>query len=130
MKLIIAGSRDVGDYSLIDKAMAMHGIKLEDITEIVSGCAKGVDSLAIKWAENNDIPVTKMPADWKNTKVPNAIIRENQYGKYNAVAGLQRNEAMGDYADALLAITNGSRGTDHMIKYMAELGKTFWVYEV
>lgn len=128
--LCIAGSRDIYDYSLIDKAMAMFNIQLEDIKEIISGGAKGVDTDAQKFAEFHKIKFKEYPADWKNIKVKGAIIRQNSYGSYNARAGLDRNEKMAEKADKLLAITNGSNGTDHMIECMKKLGKEYFVYEV
>ncbi len=45
MKVIIAGSRSINDYRLVERAVADSGF---DVTEIVSGCSKGVDTLAIK----------------------------------------------------------------------------------
>jgi len=131
MKLIIAGSRSINDYDLIDKAISFHHINVGDITEVISGCAKGIDSLAIKWAENHKIKVKQFPADWKNIKAKGAVVKENQYGKYNVLAGLTRNKQMGDYATHLLAIWDGeSRGVKNMIEYMEELNKEFWVYEL
>jgi hypothetical protein len=44
------------------------------------------------------------------------VVKENKFGKYNAMAGFQRNEEMALYADALIAITNGSPGTANMIE--------------
>ena len=65
----------------------------------------------------------QFPADWNNITVPGAVIKYNSYGKYNALAGHQRNAKMGDYADALIAVWNGkSTGTRNMIKYMKSLG--------
>jgi hypothetical protein len=128
--LCIAGSRDIYDYSLIEKAMKMHGIQLEDIKEIISGGAKGVDSNAKKFAEFNKIKFKEYPADWNNIKAKDALIRQGKFGAYNAKAGFDRNKTMAEKADKLLAITNGSNGTDHMIKSMKELGKEVFVYEL
>lgn len=128
--LCIAGSRDLYDYSLIEKAMQMYNIQLDDIKEIISGGAKGVDSNAEKFAEFHKIKFKEYLADWKNIKVKDALVRQNQFGKYNAKAGLNRNFLMAEKADKLLAITNGSSGTDHMIECMKKLNKEVFVYEV
>ena len=131
MKLIIAGSRSINNYDLIDKAIKFCGIDIDKIEEIISGCAKGIDSLAIKWAENHNIPIKEFPADWSNITAEGAVVKENKYGKYNVLAGLTRNKDMGDYADTLLAIWDGkSKGTENMIDYMGEQEKKFWVYEL
>lgn len=128
MKVIIAGSRGINDIGYIAEAVQASGF---DITEVVSGTAAGVDKLGEQYAANESIPVKEFPADWKNIAVPGAVVKSNQYGKYNAVAGHQRNTKMGDYADALIAVWDGkSRGTLSMIKYMRSLGKQVFVYNL
>ena len=113
MKVIVAGSRSVTDYALVIDAVISSGF---EVTEIVSGCAKGVDAIGEKIAEINGIPVKRFPADW------------NKYGKR---AGPLRNMEMGDYADALVAVReNNSKGTTHMITYMQSLGKPVHIVDV
>ena len=131
MKLLISGSRSLKGVDLISKAIKEAGIHISDITEVIHGGAFGIDKAAGWWAENNNIPVKVFKADWKNISIDNAIVRENDYGKYNARAGIDRNEEMGQYADFLLAIWDGkSKGTLHMIEYMKGLDKEFFVYEI
>lgn len=128
--LCISGSRDLDDYSLITKAISMHNLKLEDIKLIISGGAKGIDTKAKDFAEYNKIKFKEYPADWKNLKEKDAIIVNGPYGAYDKMAGFRRNKIMAEKADKLLAITNGSKGTEGMIKIMKELGKEVFVYEV
>lgn len=105
MKVIIAGSRSINDYTLVEKAVEQSGFP---ITEVVSGCAKGVDTLAIRFAEFNELPVKRFHADWD---------------KYKKAAGYRRNGEMATYADALIAIWDGhSPGTVHMINIAKERG--------
>lgn len=108
MRTIIAGSRTITSRDVIQRAVETSGI---EITEIVSGKARGVDALGEDWARMNNIPVTGFPvtpADWK------------RYGKR---AGYLRNRKMGEYAEALIAVWDGkSRGTKHMIDIADELG--------
>lgn len=100
MKVIIAGSRDIIDYAIHYVIKAIEQSKF-DITEVVSGGARGIDWCGEKWAEANDVPIKRFPAQW------------NVYGKR---AGFIRNVEMAEYADALIAIWDGeSRGTRHMI---------------
>jgi len=100
MRTIIAGSRNITDYKFLCKIMEEINI---GITVIISGGAKGVDSLAIKYAKDNKIPVEIFKPDWD---------------KFGTKAGIIRNCEMGSVADALIAIWNGSsRGTKHMIDY-------------
>lgn len=97
MKVIIAGSRSITSYEAVRKAIAASSF---EITEVVSGGARGVDRLGERWADENDIPITQFIPDWN-------------IGKQ---AGYLRNIEMADYADALIAVYDGaSKGTQHMI---------------
>lgn len=98
MKTVIAGSRSITDRKIVDEAIQASGFT---ITEVVSGGARGVDSLGECWASDNNIPVTRFPARW------------NLHGRS---AGPIRNHQMADYADALIAVWDGeSKGTLDMI---------------
>jgi hypothetical protein len=111
MKLIIAGSRDFEDYPLLCATMDKLTEFYDLVDEVVCGGAKGADSLGKRWAEENSIPVKFMLADWTT------------HGK---AAGPIRNEAMSEYADALLAFWDGiSPGTKNMIKCMKLEGKPY-----
>lgn len=110
MKTIIAGSRGIDSYYVVDFAIHDSGF---NITEIVSGCARGVDQTAEKWAWYNDIPVKKFPADWD---------------KHGKAAGPMRNREMAAYADALVAIWDGeSRGTKNMIHEARKAGLDVYI---
>lgn len=105
MKTIIAGSRDIIDYGLVTEAMNRIDW---DVTEIVSGGARGIDTLGERWASDNNVSLKIFPADW------------DTYGK---AAGPIRNAQMAKYADALVAIWDGkSRGTSNMIGEAKDLG--------
>lgn len=106
MKLIIAGSRDFNDYFLMCKSIASLGLKID---EVISGGARGADSLGEKWALEHLVPVKYFPANWDGE---------------GAAAGIKRNHRMGDYADYLIAFWDSkSPGTLDMITYMQQLGK-------
>jgi hypothetical protein len=111
MKVIIAGSRSLIKISTISEAIEKCGF---DITEIVSGCAVGADSLGEYYALQNNIPVKKFPAPW------------DQYGK---AAGAIRNHKMAEYADAAVIIWDGvSKGSKHMINQMSLFRKPYYVH--
>lgn len=61
MKVIIAGSRDIVSYPIVTSAVHQSGF---EITEVVSGGARGADRLGEAYAKNNDIALKVMPADW------------------------------------------------------------------
>lgn len=129
--LCISGSRTLIDYSLIDKALIFAKLDINTIKQIISGGAKGVDTNAKKFAAYHKIKFKEYLPDWKNIKIKDAIIRQNQFGKYNAKAGLNRNSLMAKDADILLSIWDGqSKGTEHMINCMKELNKPYHVYQI
>ena len=110
MKVIIAGGRDITDYSLVLSALAESGFIP---TEIVSGMAPGVDTLAVQYAQENNLPLQQFWAEW------------NFYGKS---AGPIRNRKMAEYGDALIAIWDGeSRGTKNMIEEATKRGLKVYV---
>lgn len=98
MKAIVAGSRNVTSYDLVCRAIVESEF---EITEIVSGGARGVDALGEKYAIEHGINCRVFKAQW------------DTYGKR---AGPMRNYEMAKYADALIAVWDGlSRGTSNMI---------------
>lgn len=105
MRTIIAGCRDFTSQEfikIIDDAVKESKFH---INEVLSGCATGIDTLAIQWARMNGIPINKFPALWKAD------------GRYDPYAGHKRNEEMAKNADALIAVWDGvSRGTKDMIR--------------
>ena len=112
MKVIIAGSRTITKRHIVEDAF-FEWFGRQDVSEIVSGCAQGVDTLAIEFAEANGYDVVKFPANWYDSN-----------GKFDRSGGFKRNMQMAEYADALLAIWDGkSKGTKHMIDSMFLLGK-------
>lgn len=134
MKVIIAGDRTCIDYSLLEKAVQKSNF---DITEVVSGGARGVDSLGESFAKVKQLPCKIFKADWKNIKQPGAVVKSRQnpwnkkQEKYNANAGFFRNEEMAQYADALIALQpNGpSNGTQNMIKLAKKYNLEIYIYE-
>lgn len=116
MIVAIVGDREVTDYTIIDKAVKQSGF---EVTEVVSGGAKGVDSLAVRWAEDHGLPWKEFKADWNDITVKGAVVKVNKWGrKYNAQAGFQRNSQIVDYSEAVIAIQpNGpTSGTQDTVK--------------
>jgi YspA, cpYpsA-related SLOG family len=124
IKLIVAGSRHVTDYNLVKEAIeqGLEQLKIEKVSEIVSGHAKGVDQLGEDWGRSNGINVVTFPAKWDDLKAEGAIVKERvnpwtkKKEKYNANAGFARNKEMAEYADALIAVDLDTNGTNDMIK--------------
>jgi len=115
MKLIIAGGRDFDCFDTVETEVSIL-YPLDDTgwIEIVSGAAKGADTLGLKLAEMYGMPTKQFPADW------------DSYGK---AAGPLRNREMAGYADALVAFWDGkSRGTKNMITEALNHGLEVHVY--
>ncbi len=117
-KLIVAGARTVNEYSGVTSAVdvVVSQLVAEGYeVEIVSGHALGVDQYGEKYAQDNDLDLVIMPANWK------------RYGKS---AGYKRNKKMAEYADGLVAIKhNNSKGTQHMIDLATGVNLKVWVFE-
>lgn len=115
MKTIIAGSRNHVTYDEVLQAMIECPWTFE-ITEVVSGKARGVDTMGEQWAKENNIPIKEFPADWK---------------KFGKKAGYIRNIEMADYSDALICVWDGvSKGSFHMINIAKEKGLRVFVHNI
>jgi hypothetical protein len=58
MKVIVAGSRSIEDPDLIEYAIGESGFH---VSELVSGCALGVDRLGVEWALEAGVPIKAFP---------------------------------------------------------------------
>lgn len=131
IKLCISGSRAIRDYPILLKAIEYAKIIPEDIDEIVEGGAQGVDKLAQRYAKENNLKLVTMNAEWSNLDAKPCVVGENLYGKYNKLAGHNRNRKMIEYADMVLAIWDGvSHGTLNAIETAKEIGKEIIIYEI
>lgn len=100
MRVIIAGGRYFDNYELLSTKCDKILQNQDDVT-IISGGAKGADSLGEKYAKERGYTIEIFPAKW------------NEYGKK---AGMIRNVEMADSSDSLIAFWDGkSKGTKHMI---------------
>ena len=103
MVLLVAGSRNYFDWEEFRDIMN-YICKKYDVTELVSGGAKGTDSMAEKYSKINNIPIKVFKADW------------DYYGKS---AGFKRNVEMHNYLNqfkdrACICFWDGkSSGTQH-----------------
>lgn len=113
MKLLIAGSRHITvDLDFIHNLMNSFGIKQPEM--IISGGAKGIDSIAKRYAITTGVEHKEFLPDWQ---------------KYGKAGGPRRNEQMAKEADVLLLIWDGgSMGSRNMKQNMKHLDKP--VYEV
>lgn len=98
MRTIIAGSREGVRHQ------NLHDVLSDppwEISHVITGGARGADTLGSMWADTAQINQTIHKADWD---------------KYGKSAGYKRNLVMADDAEALIAFWDGSsKGTKHMI---------------
>lgn len=115
MKVIIAGCRHFehpADYELVEEAVRESGF---EITEVISGTARGIDRWGSAYATRHRIPCRPFYAQWR------------LHGK---AAGMIRNQAMADHGDALIAVWDGvSKGTADMIERAKKQGLRVFVYD-
>lgn len=69
-KVIIAGGRDFTDYEYMSKELSKLLFNSShfdgDSITIMSGIAKGADTLAIQYADEHQMTKILFPANWKN----------------------------------------------------------------
>lgn len=117
IRIIVAGTRTYCNgkelYDVLDSVIStdyttrLKSTGEESRYEIVSGCARGADTLAIQYAKDNGYNLKKFQADW---------------GTYGKSAGYRRNIQMAEYVTEsgvegiLVAFWDSkSKGTKHMI---------------
>lgn len=102
MKLAVVGSRGLtADLSRLISP---------DVTEIISGGARGIDECAAQFARDRGLRLTEFRPD---------------YPRYGRGAPLKRNVTIIEAADAVLAIWDGkSPGTRHSINLARTMGKS------
>lgn len=117
MKIAIVGSRSFDDYEYLKKTLIWF-CEVETIDRIISGGAKGADTLAKRYAAEHAIPLKEHLPNW------------NLYGKS---AGFIRNKLIVADCDELIAFWNKiSNGTAHAVKLAEEFRKPvhiFWPTE-
>ena len=107
MRVLVCGGRDFKDYPFLCRTLGVVDSK-EGIDTIISGAAKGADTLAADWAAMNWAYLEEYPAQWD---------------KYGRKAGPIRNKQMLDEGQPDLVIAfPGGHGTDNMCKQAEKAG--------
>ena len=102
MKVAVVGSRNLTD-------IALEQYISQQVQEIVSGGAVGVDSCAAEYAKSRGLKLTEF--------LP-------QYERYGRAAPIVRNKEIVDYADKVLVFWDGSsKGARSVIRYAQKTGK-------
>jgi hypothetical protein len=117
VKMVICGGRDyifgLAEIAWLDAVIAYLASLGKEVSEVVSGAARGADCCGEMWAKMRDIPIKRFPADW------------NTHGKS---AGYRRNEEMAEYPE-VCCVFPGGRGTSHMSSLSAQYGLKVFRFE-
>ena len=117
LRIIIAGSRNFNDYEFLKREVlniVKYDNRPKEYVKIISGCARGADTLGERFAKEFGLEVKKFPADWdglgkragyvRNAEMAKFAVEDNSYG-------------------VLIAFWDGqSRGTKHMIDLAKRYG--------
>ena len=99
MIVAVIGSRNFNNYDLLEKILDK-----EQISSLVSGGARGADSLAVRYARRRGILFREFLANWNDISHPDALVRYHPDGKpYDARAGMRRNMDIVQAADKVIA---------------------------
>lgn len=119
MKLAIVGTHQIDEseenYQRM-RTIVIQNMRGDRVSEIISGGAKGIDTMAERLAKEFKVPMKIFPAQWD---------------KYGKAAGPIRNKDIIDSCDECIAFPDqASRGTINSIKLAARQEKVrrvvFW----
>lgn len=113
-RVAIVGSRDWPHPKTVEGfVLGLVEIDGRGAFEVVTGGARGVDTIAEETARGEGVSVKVLPADW------------DKWGKH---AGYLRNREIIAYADSVVAFWDGkSKGTKHSIDLALQYGKDLQV---
>lgn len=113
MNIAIVGGREFTDYDLLRKTLNNYIENKSFLNALVSGGAKGADTLAEKYAAELDVEM---------------IVYRPDYKKYGRLAALHRNTQIIEASDIVFAFWDGkSRGTLDSINKAKKLEKTLFI---
>ena len=106
--IMVCGSRSITNeeviFSKLDDVLTQHPDMI-----LISGGAKGVDSIAENWAKSHHVFIKQFKPDWK---------------KYGRGAGIVRNKQMVEESDKVIIFWDGiSKGTKSDIDFCKKFGK-------
>lgn len=106
MKIAVIGSRTCNDKDLVDRYLSEF---FEPQDELISGGARGADSLGAEWARSKNYKVTEFIPDWE---------------KYGKSAGFIRNKDIIDNCNRVICFWDGiSKGSANSLNIAKKQNK-------
>lgn len=121
MFILVCGTRTFNNYNFLRVALGSYLVNKDLSTiHIITGGARGADSLGTEFANRNGISNAVFPANW---------------GFYGKTAGYKRNKAMAEIASlnngVVIAFWDGkSVGTKMMIDLAKEYNLPTYIYKI
>lgn len=110
LRIIIAGSRDFNNYEFLKRKVlniVKNDNRLKEYAKIISGCARGADTLGEQFVKEYNLEIKRFPANWDNFGKRAGYVRNAEMAKF---AIKDNNDGM------LIAFWDGkSKGTKNMI---------------
>ena len=107
MKILVCGSRTYEDVARVCVTLAGFVEPEGEPPTIMTGAARGADTIAAREAQGMGLPVELYPADWE---------------KYGSAAGPIRNRLMLDQQPDLVVAFGEGRGTEDTVREAARRG--------
>lgn len=124
LRVIIAGSRDFNDYNLLKREvlnMIKNDNRPKKYVKVISGGARGADTLGERFANEMELEITRFIPDWDRLGKRAGYVRNAEMAKFAAEDG--------NYG-VLIAFWDGkSKGTKHMIDLAEKYGLEVHVVE-
>lgn len=110
LRIVIAGSRDFNDYELLKREVlniVKHDNRPKDYVKVISGGARGADTLGEQFAKEFGLEIKRFIPDWDGLGKRAGYVRNAEMAKFAVKDG--------NYG-VLVAFWDGiSKGTKHMI---------------
>ncbi len=124
MVVLINGSREFSNYFLLEEKcyeILSPFIEKGDKIIIVEGGARGADTLAGKFAKENNFELEIYKADWEHLGKKAGLLRNIE---------MVEGSRFGHKPDILISFNMGTRGTQHTIDYWKSKYPNKPVYEI
>lgn len=110
LRIVIAGSRDFNDYELLKREVlniVKYDNRPKDYVKVISGGARGADTLGERFAKEFGLEVKRFIPDWDGLGKRAGYVRNAEMAKFAVKDG--------NYGVLVAFWDSKSKGTKHMI---------------